>query len=106
PLFNEKGESILAAPKNQALAERLRIIDGHSSILKIYHINKKSFKEDKLAFLKFILKLDSQGILAYKENTGVEERQVRVMFGELLLNIDIIDNQQLEYALALRDEKI
>ncbi|MFN4149929.1 MAG: hypothetical protein ACK4IX_03215, partial [Candidatus Sericytochromatia bacterium] len=65
---------------------------------------KQTFKT-KLAFMKFVLKLDSQGIFSYKENNESEEKEVWVKIGDLMKSLSIINEEQLESGLSLKEDK-
>lgn len=98
PVFNLKGQAIIADPLNKELADKLIIIDGISSIESIFNKNRAYFKESKLAFLKFLFRLEFQDLLYYQKNNSVEERQIKIMLGELLISLDLINQEQLEQA--------
>ena len=68
PMFNDKALAILNDPERKELAERLSIIDGESPLLSIFEKNKNIFRGNKVAFIKFILKLDLQELLFYRKN--------------------------------------
>ncbi|MBC7475213.1 MAG: hypothetical protein H7263_13040 [Candidatus Sericytochromatia bacterium] len=99
PIFNQKGRGIISDPDNQQLANRLRIIDEKSSLLDTYWKHRESFKNSKTSFLKLVLKLASQEILEYKTNSQIDEKIVWVRIGELMVNLDLIDQSQIEQAL-------
>lgn len=104
PVFNEKGHTILNDPAYKELATRISIIDGNTALLNNYIRNKQTFKT-KLAFMKFVLKLDSQGIFSYKENNESEEKEVWIKIGDLMKSLSIITEDQLEEALSLKEDK-
>jgi CheY-specific phosphatase CheX len=108
PILNDQGQEILNNPEHKELAGRIAIIDGKSSLLNIFEASKSSFNNNKLGFLKFILKLDSQELLQYKNNSSVEERDVWVKYGELLISLGLITETQLQVALSfkLSNEKL
>jgi CheY-specific phosphatase CheX len=108
PMLNEKGMSILNDPEHRELAARIKIVDGKASLLSIFEANKTTFQDNKLAFLKFIFKLESQDILFYRKNPLVQEREVWVKYGTLLLSLGIVTETQLQIALSFKlgDEKM
>ncbi len=102
PVFNQKGLDILQSDEHQALANRIKIIDGQTSVLNNYWSNRDNFKKNILAFIKFLIKLDSQEILNYKDNDSYEEKIIWIRFGELLISLGLITvakiNQAFEYS--------
>jgi CheY-specific phosphatase CheX len=108
PVLNSKGQEILNNPEYHELAGLLKIIDGNHSLLNIFEANKTYFKNKKLLFLKFLLKLDSQALLDYKKNFKIKEREIRVKYAELLISLDLITETQLQVASSfkLSNEKI
>ncbi len=105
PVLNEKGKTIVDSPEHKELAARISIIDGNTSLFEIFKANRESFKNNKLNFLKFILKLDSQEILVYKQNSKNDEGEVWIKFGELLLFLGLISQEKLDYTLIYQQEK-
>jgi len=102
PIFSEKAKSILNDSKYIDLSSKLKIIDGKSTLLKIYEDNKESFNNDTLSFLKFIFKLEAQEFLLYIKNNSVLERNIWIKYGELLISLGLIDEKQLEQAMNTR----
>jgi CheY-specific phosphatase CheX len=102
PIFNNKGQEILQSPEHKALADRIKIIDGTNSILDNYWTNRESFKKNIFAFIKFIMKLDTQDIFNYRGNSSLDEKIIWVRFGELINSFSRLSqikiNQSLEYS--------
>jgi hypothetical protein len=104
PVFNEKGQTILNDPSYKELASRISIIDGNTTLLNNFIRTKETFKT-KLSFMKFVLKLDGQGIFSYKENDESEEKEVWIKIGELMKSLSLINEDQLQSGLTLKEEK-
>lgn len=102
PVFNSKVNALFNDPNRKDLVEKLKIIDGESSIIQIFNKYSESFRGDKLALLRFLFKLEGQDLLFYKKNSNIQERNIWIKFGELLISLDLITNEQLEYALNAR----
>jgi len=102
PVFSEKANSILNDSKYLDLSSKLKIIDGKSTLLKIFEDNKDNFNNSLLSFLKFIFKLEAQDFLLYVKNNKILERNIWVKYGELLISLGLIDEENLEHAMTTR----
>lgn len=104
PVFNNKGQSILQSPEHKALADRLKVIDGNSSLIDNYWANRESFKKNLFSFLKFIMKLDAQEIFNYKGNSILDEKIIWIRFGDLLKSLGLITQDKIDQAVQHSDE--
>lgn len=106
PVLNDysKSSSHLKSDRNSALI--FEIVDGNSSLIKIYEKNKGKFKNSRLDFFKFILTLDSQGMLSYRKNDEVEKRDTWVRFGALLEALELVSQEQIDETFDYRHRHI
>lgn len=103
------GETSFSKPDND-YSDLLKIIDGKSSLLKIYEKNDspavgKKFG-DKLDFLKQILEFDLQGLITYKKNDKLEKRNAWIKFGELSMNLGLISENQIDETFIYRHRNV
>lgn len=101
PVLSDKATLLLNNPESTNKYKILHVIDGISTFKQICEKYKDVFGNDNLKFLKFIFKIEEDGLIFYKKSDKSKKVEGRIKIGTLLLNLGLIKEEQLDKALKI-----